>query len=140
MGMIYLAMNSVTGQCYVGLTLRTALSPRQEEHLKLAAEGKGYSFHAALREYGAHSFTWHILYTSNDPYELAAVERNYIAYYSTRYPQGYNHTEGGELPDFIQPKTIPDKGFLYNLIWDLAYAVRRSKDILNDYRRTRRGT
>jgi hypothetical protein len=125
MGMVYMAINRVNGQSYVGLTLRNVLSNRQAEHLQTALEGRGYSFHQAIREYGWPSFSWHILYTSEDPNKLALAEMAFIRKYATRYPNGYNHTDGGELPSYIQP-VVPKQGWLVNLLKDCVYAVREA--------------
>jgi hypothetical protein len=140
MGEVYVAVCRLNGKCYVGLTTRT-MEDRMLEHLTLANDGGGYSFHQAIREHGWANFGWSVLKRTDDPNELARWEMHYIRTLRARYPAGYNHTVGGELPAKLrgtfQPQ-IPDQGFVRNLFADIAYALRRSQDTLHHHREEQR--
>ena len=53
-------------------------------------------FHNALRKYGFESFEWSILISDDDSEWIDAAEKLMVKKLGTRYPGGYNLTDGGE--------------------------------------------
>jgi predicted GIY-YIG superfamily endonuclease len=127
MGEVYLAINRINGKCYVGLTTRT-MQHRMVEHLELANQGGGYSFHDAIRRSGWVNFSWCVLHRCEDPNQLALLEMKAIKSWKARYPLGYNHTAGGELPDYLKKAefrpVLTDRGFLLNMFVEFYHALR----------------
>lgn len=91
---IYRAENLITRKSYIGKTIRT-LNERKLEHLNRMSQRKSY-FHNALKKYGLNAFEWQVIEKSKSELELNTLEQHYIQYYKTKYPNGYNLTNGGE--------------------------------------------
>ena len=98
MGLIYCATNIENDKKYVGLTTRT-LAERKYEHECEARNGNGSSFKAALREFGADSFTWETLEDDVIDTGLAMREKYWIQEMNTheKYGWGYNDNYGGSV-------------------------------------------
>jgi hypothetical protein len=94
------ATNKKTGKQYVGLTT-TTLEKRKQWHKATAELGGGYSLHRAIRKDGWRAFRWEVVFRTKNLRMLGDRERFYIKKLNTRYPNGYNHTDGGELPDYL---------------------------------------
>jgi len=118
-GHVYVATNRVNGKQYVGLTT-TSLERRKWFHRQTAESGGGTSLHAAIRRFGWEAFDWKILHSARSPHELAQQERHWIKSLGTRYPDGYNHTAGGELPDYLTERPQKRRTMLQSLKHRLA--------------------
>ena len=87
-GIVYKAVNKVTGEMYVGQTVRD-LETRKREHIS-DSRREGFSpLCEAIREHGRESFKWNILCKCKDRRELAEKEELYIDYYDS-VKNGYN--------------------------------------------------
>lgn len=95
MGCVYQAKNKINGMAYIGKTERS-LTDRRLQHEDAARKGSKLYFHNALRKYGFDSFEWSILISDDDPEWIDAAERLMVKKIGTRYPGGYNLTDGGE--------------------------------------------
>jgi len=94
MMIIYKAENLITKKSYIGKTIRT-LNERKLEHINRMPYRKSY-FHNALKKYGLNAFKWQVIEKGRNELELNTLEQYYIQYYKTKYPNGYNLTNGGE--------------------------------------------
>ena len=108
MGCVYL-LSSPSGKGYVGMTRGTA-SSRFKRHCDESRHSTCSAVQAALRKYGAETFSVETLFESEDLNELMAVEVKLIAELGTKYPSGYNLTDGGEgsvgLPPALERQRI----------------------------------
>lgn len=96
MGIVYLATNTLDGgKGYVGKTVKT-LAKRRKEHECALGRRKGGYFRNAIYKYGKEAFVWEVVYESNDENELFEAEKVFIEQLGTKYPNGYNLTEGGQ--------------------------------------------
>jgi group I intron endonuclease len=94
MGLVYLAINSITNKSYIGKTTRS-LSERINNHIYDANRGKGTYFSKALVKYGSGIFDWCVLEeVSNDG--LNDAEIFWIAYFKYIGAALYNMTNGGD--------------------------------------------
>ena len=94
---IYRIKNAVSGKAYIGQTSGT-IEARFNQHRSKAANGSKHLLHAAMREYGANSFTKEciaVAHTEDEGYDL---ESKFIADEKT-HGHGCNMTDGGETPD-----------------------------------------
>jgi len=92
---VYRAVNEVNGKAYIGIT-RHSTALRWKEHLKKAAQGSPYRFHAALRKYGASAFRVETLLICQGAEAAAGYEMALIRAHSTYGERGYNATLGGD--------------------------------------------
>ncbi|MBC2840106.1 NUMOD1 domain-containing DNA-binding protein [Robiginitalea sp. SC105] len=92
-GILYKAMNRITGEVYIGATTST-LEARKQDHLQKASQGKGGIFQEAIGTYGPDAFTWEVIDSSGNLDELAEKERYYIEHYDSQ-KKGYNRDQGG---------------------------------------------
>lgn len=98
-GVIY-CYTSPTGKCYIGQTINRKL--RKLEHLSLAARGRGFAFHRALRKYSIENFTYEELFFTKSKdyntikYLLDTMERYFIRRYKDNGITLYNLSEGGD--------------------------------------------
>ena len=92
-GEIYKSTNKITGDAYIGKTIRSR-AVRQAEHILAAAAGVSGHFYNAIRKYGPKNFRWCTLKRVTEP-SLNAAEIHFIAKHST-YGSGYNMTRGGD--------------------------------------------
>ena len=95
MGSIYEARNKFTGRCYVGQSIST-MEFRRDRHKKDAIEKNSQLiFHRSIRKWGFDAFEWRTV-IRNVPIELLNVlEILCIHALKTKYPKGYNMTDGG---------------------------------------------
>ncbi len=95
MGCVYLVRNTVNGKGYVGKT-RYKMESRKRSHEKEACAGSNFYFHRSLLKYGFDAFVWTVLEEDDEDTWLFFVECMYIKKFSTKLPNGYNMTDGGE--------------------------------------------
>jgi group I intron endonuclease len=95
MGCVYQAKNKIDGKCYIGKTL-TTLEKRKRTHLVSVKNNSKYYFHQALKKYGPEEFEWSVLEDSDNNDTLCEKEQEFIKFYKTKVPYGYNLTDGGE--------------------------------------------
>lgn len=107
-GEIYKITNKTNGKCYVGQTRSHRLNHgkyrpfgsfgRFKDHISEARccnkIGSKY-LNSAILKYGAESFTYEIVTTCKLT-ELDEFERKYILEFNTKFPHGYNLTDGGQ--------------------------------------------
>jgi hypothetical protein len=95
MGCLY-QLTSPSGKSYIGISSKTA-ADRFLKHTEHAL-GKRQNgvLYSALRKYKPENFKVETLAIANDWDYLADLEIKVIAAFGTRYPSGYNMTDGGE--------------------------------------------
>lgn len=85
-----------SGRSYVGFTSQT-VEQRWVQHCYDAARGRyNSSLHAAIRKYGSEAFTTRVLDVVSTLVGAQKAERAWIRELSTRSPNGYNLTDGGD--------------------------------------------
>jgi hypothetical protein len=107
-GEIYKITNTTNGTSYIGQTRSHRLNHnkyrpfgylgRFNDHVHEAFSSKKNNsryLNSAIRKYGKESFTCEKLHTCKVN-ELDAIEIQYIIEYNTKYPNGYNLTNGGK--------------------------------------------
>ena len=92
---VYMIKNKITGDRYIGKTIRT-YQERYQEHIQAAYNNEDTILSENIREFGKNNFEVGPLATDiPTPEELAIVEEYYIDLYQTQYPQGLNNSPGG---------------------------------------------
>jgi len=91
-GCIYLITNLITKKVYVGQTLN--YMKRMKEH-EYNGKNPKYYFSHAIRKYGWENFKPEILIDEVPEEDLDNLEINYIDFYNSFGPGGYNLTQGG---------------------------------------------
>jgi group I intron endonuclease len=94
---IYRIKNMANGKAYIGQTSGT-IEARFNQHRSKADNGSKHLLHAAIRKYGADSFTTECLAVAHTEDEGYDLEKKFIADQKT-HGLGYNMTGGGETPD-----------------------------------------
>ena len=90
-GLIYLIIDGTNDKEYVGQTTRTVEERFQEhKHCKTSNIGR------AIRKHGVENFATAILKVCDSQEELNYWEKHFIISCGTRYPSGYNNSDGGE--------------------------------------------
>lgn len=89
--LVYVAINSVNGKRYIGLT-RLTLEKRRTTHLYHARKGRRGKFYSALRKHGPRAFQFSVLCFCETYQEACAAERRMVFELSPEY----NMTAGGE--------------------------------------------
>ena len=77
MGIIYQALNKISGKSYIGQTTGL-LRDRRKEHERDSRKGSLFAIHCALRKYGFGNFKWSILYDNIGDDELDIYETSCI--------------------------------------------------------------
>lgn len=94
----YLVTHKVSGKSYVGITAR-GFKRRWPEHLYAARKRQeSCLLSRAIAKYGVESFDMQVVCESKSWIDLCAVETALIKQFSTRHPDGYNLSDGGEGP------------------------------------------
>jgi len=94
-GIIYRALNKITGKVYIGQTI-SKLQTRKVAHVNDGlAKRDNVIFHNAIRKHGRDSFKWEIIEYCDSKEELDEMEFHYIKQYNSLLPKGYNMTSGG---------------------------------------------
>lgn len=122
MGIIYKAVNKITGKTYVGAT-RYSLDKRWNEHVRSSETTENRSkFHKAIRKYGDENFDVEVIEeVPNDM--LAEREVANICHYDSYY-NGYNSTLGGPGYNQIEYEKVQD-------LWDRGYNCRKIAELLD---------
>ena len=103
MGCVYL-LTSPSGKSYVGIT-KHDLEQRWARHVKdHLSNSWGCALYAAMRKYGPDNFQRRTLEMHTDWGDLCASERRLIRELNTKYPTGYNLTDGGEGVGGLPPE------------------------------------
>lgn len=91
MAHVYLITNKINNKQYVGVTHHDDIMMRFETHrygrIRLSN---------AIRKYGAHNFLVESIKECVDIDEAYSLETYYINFYNTKYPTGYNFSDGGK--------------------------------------------
>lgn len=93
-GCIYIITNKISGEQYVGQTIKGA-QKRFREHISYAKKCKGSLLHFKIREYGSENFFVEVIESSVPYVELDNKEIYYIEKLQTLAPNGYNVHRGG---------------------------------------------
>jgi group I intron endonuclease len=92
---IYKATNNITEESYIGYAT-VDLKVRKRNHKSSTNRGDGCYFHNAIRKYGWNNFRWILLEQGVMDFEiLKELEIYWIKEFGTKYPNGYNLTDGG---------------------------------------------
>ena len=107
-GEIYIITNNITNKSYIGQTRSHRLNHnkyrpfgflgRFKDHIHEASSNKKHQsryLNSALLKYGNDQFVCEKILTCKVN-ELDIYERQYILEYNTKYPNGYNLTDGGQ--------------------------------------------
>jgi len=92
MGIIYKAVNKNTGKIYVGQTWKT-LEQRRSGHEYYI--GKRHPFYTSMAKHGKDAFEWSAIDSADDQSALDELERKHIILENSKFPNGYNLTDGG---------------------------------------------
>ena len=92
-GLIYKHTNKITGDAYVGQTIKSR-QKRWDAHVAAAALGFPGHFYNAIRKYGPENFRHRTLKYVTEPL-LNAAEIYFVARHDT-FKHGYNMTPGGD--------------------------------------------
>jgi len=87
-----------SGECYIGKSVDPTPRGRVLKHISVARSTEvDYAVSRAIRKYGADSFEVSVLYSGDADKELLALaEVEAIDKWGTKFPKGYNLTDGGE--------------------------------------------
>lgn len=91
---IYCIINKITKKKYIGQTIRTI----QTRFMAHARYDKKSYIHRSIIKYGEYNFSIFKIDEACTREELNEKERYWIKLFNTRFPNGYNLTEGGDLP------------------------------------------
>jgi group I intron endonuclease len=91
---IYLHVNAVNGKGYVGNTSYDMMK-RWRRHVSDAKRGSSLCFHQAIIKNGEDSFEHYVLINGLCEQDSRLAEFYYVMLLGTKYPRGYNRTEGG---------------------------------------------
>ena len=120
-GEIYKITNTVTNKCYIGQTRSHRLNHekyrpfghigRFKDHVHEAHSNKknqSWFLNNAIQKYGVDCFQCELLLTCKVS-ELDTYEKQYILEHNSKYPNGYNLTDGGQIFTDIKSicKTVP---------------------------------
>jgi group I intron endonuclease len=95
MGCIYKITNLINGKLYIGLSRNTA-EHRFKGHLySIKGNSKTY-LSKAIRKYGVENFKVETICKCNKIESLKVLEKYYIKKFKSKYPNGYNLTDGGD--------------------------------------------
>lgn len=93
---IYKITNIVNGKCYIGQSVN--IKQRWKGHKKDAfwvnGDNYNYPLYRAIRKYGVENFSFEVLESCSID-ELEQKEIEYINFYSSIVPKGYNQVPGG---------------------------------------------
>ena len=116
-GEIYKITNIVTNKCYIGQTRSHRLNHdkyrpfgyfcRFKSHLSAANSKENHCsyLNATIRKYGPENFTCEKILDCQIS-ELDEYEIHYISEYETKYPNGYNLTNGGQKKGYLKGNKI----------------------------------
>jgi group I intron endonuclease len=90
---VYVITCLQTGKRYVGITSR---KDRFATHCRNAEMGRKSVLYSAIRKYGPKAFSYEPLCCALCPIDARLLERQFISEFSTKFPNGYNMTDGGD--------------------------------------------
>ena len=96
---IYKATNNITGESYIGYTTKglEGREGRKSRHKGSADREDGFYFQRAIKKYGWNNFRWFLLESNITDFTLLKqLEIYWIKEFDTKYPNGYNLTNGGD--------------------------------------------
>ena len=109
MGYIYLLTNKITNKKYIGQTMCKDINSRWNTYKKLIKCSIGRYLYNAFIKYGISNFKFQIVCICFDQ-DCNKYEEEYIEYYNTIVPNGYNLQSGGnnriQHPESIQKRII----------------------------------
>jgi len=89
---IYIITNLVNAKQYVGIT--SNIKQRWAKHRK--ATGDCPALHASIKKHGIENFAFSHIANAFDHESACKIEQLLIVEHNTKYPCGYNMTDGGE--------------------------------------------
>ena len=89
---VYKAQNKINGKIYIGQSAKS-LGERISRHI---SSKKKWYFQNALKKYGLQSFDFSVIDESDSQDILNEKEEYWISYYNSKFPSGYNLTDGGQ--------------------------------------------
>lgn len=94
---IYMWRNKINNKIYIGKTIQIP-SRRKAKHMYDARANKDdYPIHSAMRKYGINNFEFSIILECEENERLLNfLEMQYIVWYNSQVPNGYNVEAGGE--------------------------------------------
>ena len=115
-GEIYKITNTATNKCYIGQTRSHRLNRKKyrpfgylgrfKDHIHEAFSNKknvSRYLNSSIRKYGSDIFKCELLLTCKvDKMDL--FETNYISEFNTKFPHGYNLTDGGKTFSKVKPE------------------------------------
>lgn len=96
MNVVYLITNMVSGTQYIGISCNILGRVRQYKRAALSNKDNRY-ITRAMAKHGLANFSMAIIDTCDDYKLLSNLEIYYIKKYNTKYPFGYNLTDGGSV-------------------------------------------
>ena len=106
MNYIYCFTNLINGKKYIGSTIKTPKERFNQHmyHVHNQTEKSNYPLYAAIRKYGIKNFSYDILYQGEcSEEEIRKIEHDFIVFYNTVSPNGYNATDNTQHP-LTEPK------------------------------------
>lgn len=91
---IYKITNTKNNKKYIGQTTQN-LDARKNEHLKRSKTEYNHPLYNDMRSLGYDNFLFEVVDSAKNKKELDEKETYYIKKYNTKFPNGYNLTEGG---------------------------------------------
>ncbi len=95
MGVIYKITNKLNDKIYIGQTTRT-LEIRMKEHTKKSRATSNSYIDRAIQKYGIDAFDVSVIEECDDEEKLNEREKHWIKEFNSKFPNGYNLTEGGD--------------------------------------------
>lgn len=95
-GCVYLAINLITGSCYIGKSLKGMQARKTDHERSITRRVPKTYFGRALAKYHPQFFSWLEIFYSDDPDLLAKAEIQLISDYQEAGRNLYNLTAGGE--------------------------------------------
>lgn len=92
---IYSIINTINGKMYIGQTSE-GLGRRKKRHIYNANNGTKHILYRAIRKHGIDCFDFNTIYTCNENDNINLKEIEFIKFFNTKIPNGYNMTDGGE--------------------------------------------
>jgi len=102
MAKIYIITNKINNKQYIGVTKNT-LEKRWKSHLY-----DNNVISQAIKKYGKENFTIEVVYNCNSMEEAYELEPKFIAEHNTKYPNGYNISDGGKGSQVGKRKPTPE--------------------------------
>lgn len=131
-GIIYLGVNKITQQIYVGATTKN-LDKRLREHYDAAFTQKGSFFTNELFLYGMENFKFLVIDKALSIDELARKEVHYIETYNTM-KNGYNSDRGGGFKKTIYQFELnnPEPIATYETLEEAGNSVNASRKTISN--------